>query len=47
MAKQINSKQPKLEQVIPEYAPFYNEPIFNRQNNIRSLPNTIKFIPHK
>lgn len=47
MTKQINSKQPKLKQIIPEYAPFYNEPIFKQQNTIRLLPNTIKHILHK
>lgn len=39
--------QPKKKQIMPEYEPFYNEPIFNRQKTIRLLPNTIKYVPHK
>ncbi|XP_022178187.1 uncharacterized protein LOC111039158 isoform X2 [Myzus persicae] len=46
IAKQINSKSSKLQPVMPAYKPFYNEPIFNRQNTIRVLPNTLKHVPH-
>ncbi|XP_060865055.1 uncharacterized protein LOC132941144 [Metopolophium dirhodum] len=46
IAKQINSKYSKLQHSTPAYKPFYNEPIFNRQNTIRLLPNTLKHVPH-
>lgn len=46
-AKQLNSKFSKLKHIKPAYEPFYNEPIFNRQNAIRLLPNTLKHIPYK
>ncbi|CAI6366933.1 unnamed protein product [Macrosiphum euphorbiae] len=46
IAKQINSKYSKLQHSKPEYKSFYNEPIFNRQNTIRLLPNTLKHVPH-
>ncbi|KAF0757535.1 Uncharacterized protein FWK35_00007788 [Aphis craccivora] len=45
-AKQLNSKFSKLKHIKPAYEPFYNEPIFNRQNAIRLLPNTLKHIPY-
>ncbi|KAL5240651.1 hypothetical protein ACI65C_008061 [Semiaphis heraclei] len=46
IAKQINSKQSKLQHIKTAYKPFYNEPIFNRKNTIRLLPNTLKHVPH-
>ncbi|XP_025196179.1 uncharacterized protein LOC112595256, partial [Melanaphis sacchari] len=45
-AKQLNSKYSKLQYIKPAYKPFYDEPIFNRKNAIRLLPNTLKHIPH-
>ncbi|XP_015370180.1 PREDICTED: uncharacterized protein LOC107166148 [Diuraphis noxia] len=46
IAKQINSKHSKLQNIKTMYKPFYNEPIFNRKNTIRLLPNTLKYVPH-
>ncbi|XP_060843415.1 uncharacterized protein LOC132923440 isoform X2 [Rhopalosiphum padi] len=45
-AKQLNSKHSKLKHIKPAYEPFYDEPIFNRHNTIRLLPNTLKHVPH-
>lgn len=46
-SKQINSGYSKQKRMPPEYEQFYNEPIFNRKNKIRLLPETVKFVPHK
>ncbi|VVC37524.1 Hypothetical protein CINCED_3A005044 [Cinara cedri] len=44
--KQLNSKFQKRKKILPEYESFYTEPIFNRLNTIRLIPNTLKHVPH-